>query len=300
MTFCSSRLGFAGIGTMGLPMARRLVAAGHPLTVWNRSPQPLSEAQAFGANSASSFVALVEQADVIFCAFANGSVLDAVLRRHGNTLGIDIADKTFIQLGTTSIEHSEQLARAIAQTGGHYIEAPVSGSRGPAKEGRLVAMLGAATESDFLLAEGLLPAFAETMFRCGAPPAAMKTKLSVNCFLITMVLGLAEAWNLAETLGVDHAVFRAILDAGPMSSAVSRGKLAKLAAQEWTAQASIGDVLMNAELVTEAAQMSGLSADLALECRAWLDRAVQAGLAREDMIAVTRAAHFVEPDNRDI
>lgn len=299
MTPYSARLGFAGIGTMGLPMARRLAAAGHALTVWNRSPQPMSEMEAFGASAAASFAVLIEECDVIFCAFANALVLDAMLGRHEDALGVDIAGKTLIQLGTTSIEHSEQLARAIAQMGGHYIEAPVSGSRGPAEEGKLVAMIGAATESDFLLAESLLPAFAETLFRCGAPPAAMKTKISVNCFLITMVLGLAEAWNLAETLGVDHAVFRAILDAGPMSSAVSRGKLAKLAARDWSAQASIGDVLMNAELVTAAAQTSGLSAGLALECRAWLDRAVQAGLAREDMIAVSQVTSPAQPNNRD-
>ncbi len=119
------RIGFAGLGKMGLAMLSRLAAAQPGVAAWNRSPGPLRQAQQWGAHPTASFAALVDACDTILCAFANARVLDNLLQRDGVHLGVDVAGKTIIQLGTTAPECSAALAAAVTHMGGRYIEAPV-------------------------------------------------------------------------------------------------------------------------------------------------------------------------------
>jgi 3-hydroxyisobutyrate dehydrogenase len=132
----------------------------------------------------------------------------------------------------------------------------------------------------------LLPAFCERSFQCGAVPGALRMKLAVNLFLITMVTGLAEATNLARQLGLDLSVFRAIVDAGPMASKVSSIKLAKLVEQDYAVQASAADVLMNATLIADAARQAGVAAPLLERSRDLFARTTELGLGKADMAAV--------------
>lgn len=120
-----ARIGFAGLGKMGLAMLARLAAARDDVTAWNRSPAPLQQAQRWGVRPAADFAALVGACDTILCAFANARVLDTLLQRDGAHLGVDVAGKTIIQLGTTAPESSAALAGAVVHMGGRYIEAPV-------------------------------------------------------------------------------------------------------------------------------------------------------------------------------
>jgi 3-hydroxyisobutyrate dehydrogenase len=124
---------------------------------------------------------------------------------------------------------------------------------------------------------------------CGPVPNGLATKLAVNLFLITMVTGLAEALHLAERLGLDLAAVRAVLDAGPMASTVSRGKTAKLLAGDWSAQAAALDVLENNRLIAEAARSAGVAAPLLDACHALFGEAVALGHGGDDMVAVAAA-----------
>ena len=124
---------------------------------------------------------------------------------------------------------------------------------------------------------------------CGPVPRALLMKLSVNLFLITMVTGLAEAAHFAERHGLDLERFRAVLDAGPMASAVSRVKAEKLVARDFTAQASIRDVLMNNRLIAEAARAAGITSPLLDACHRLFGETSALGHDAEDMAAVIRA-----------
>jgi 3-hydroxyisobutyrate dehydrogenase len=124
---------------------------------------------------------------------------------------------------------------------------------------------------------------------CGRVPSALLMKLAVNLFLITMVTGLAEAVHFAERHGLDMERFLAVLDAGPMASAVSRGKGRKLVARDFTVQAASADVLNNARLVAESARASRLASPLLDVCHALFAEAVAGGQGGADMVAVLRA-----------
>jgi 3-hydroxyisobutyrate dehydrogenase len=284
------KIGFAGLGRMGLPMVRRLLDADYEVQVWNRSGFARDEARAAGADSAETLADLFEANAIILLALANERVSAELLQCGDSHLCVPMAGRTLIQLGTTSPGYSQSLRDAVVCAGGHFIEAPVSGSRKPAEEGTLIGMIGAESDPEFALAEQILAPLTTQAFRCGAPPAAMTMKLAVNSFLIAMVMSLAESWSLARRLALDLDLFRSILDAGPMASAVSRGKLAKLIAGDMAAQASIADVLMNARLLAGLADGVHVPLPLGRASERMLARAAAAGLGGEDMIAAEKLA----------
>ena len=111
----------------------------------------------------------------------------------------------------------------------------------------------------------------------------------MNLYLITTVTGLAEAAHFAAVHGLDMDTFRAVLDAGPMASTVSRGKLAKLLADDLSPQAAAADVLVNNELVAAAARAAGMASPALDVSHALFGEAVAQGHGGEDMIAVIRA-----------
>ena len=126
-------------------------------------------------------------------------------------------------------------------------------------------------------------------FSCGPIPSALMMKLSVNLFLITMVSGLAEASHFARQQGVDMNQLHAILDAGPMASAVSKMKLPKLVEEEFSVQASISDVLMNSKLIYDAARRAKVASPLLDVSFSLFSETENLGLGRSDMAAVVRA-----------
>ena len=281
-----TRVGVIGIGRMGYPIARRLMAAGHAVGVWNRPPGPAETLIAAGAKAYTEVGQLVAACDVVLLMLADASAADSVLGRTGDRLGVDVANCLVIQLGTTHPDHSSALGETIVSNGGRYVEAPVSGSRVPAEQGRLVAMLGGYREEDFGEAEAILSCLTVSRFRVGPPPMAMKLKLAVNAYVVPLVAALAEAWKLAESLGLDRQMFADVLNQGQMASDVSRVKLDKLLDGDWSAQASINDVLTNARLIGTLAREAGVASSLVAASEKLLKTARQYGNGVLDVVAV--------------
>jgi 3-hydroxyisobutyrate dehydrogenase len=281
-------IGFIGIGTMGEPMANNLLRAGIPLMVWNRSPQrcePLSRA---GATVAQNIADVFARCDTIILMLADGAAIDAVLGRGTPEFVARVAGRRLVAMGTVSPGVSEALAADIHAAGGHYVEAPVSGSRKPAEAGQLVAML-AGDDEDVATVRPLMAAMCRECFECGPVPSALRMKLAVNVFLITMVTGLTEAAHFAERHGLDMERFAAILSAGPMASDVSRIKAAKLVQRDFARQAGISDVLKNSRLIVEAAREAAVAAPLMETCFSLYGETEALGFGEEDMAAVVRA-----------
>ena len=193
-----------------------------------------------------------------------------------------------MHLGTTSPEFSRGLEADVASAGGRYVEAPVSGSRGPAEAGELVGMVAGRPDAVADVTP-LLKAFCREVVDCGAAPNALLMTLAVNVVLITLVTGLAEAMHFARAHGLDVGTFLRVLDAGPMSSQVSRVKAHKLANGDHGVQASIVNVLENNRLVTESARGAGVASPLMDVCHALYAETLRLGHGGEDMVAVVRA-----------
>jgi 3-hydroxyisobutyrate dehydrogenase len=286
-------VGFIGLGVMGQPMALNLlraleIAGERPLVVWNRTPAKAEPLRAAGARVAASPAEVFRRTRVVFLMLADGPAIDAAVGRGMPEFEAHVARHVIVHLGTTSPEYSLGLAADVRAAGGEYVEAPVSGSRGPAEAAQLVAML-AGDPVAVGKVHPLIRTMCAELVTCGAVPNALLMKLSVNLFLITMVTGLAEAAHFAERHGLDLRQFAGVLDAGPMASSVSRGKVAKLLASDFAVQASISNVLYNNDVIAEAAKARGVAAPLLDVCRALFGETEALGLGGSDMIAVIRA-----------
>ncbi|GAA2404301.1 NAD(P)-dependent oxidoreductase [Streptomyces glaucosporus] len=281
-------VGFIGLGVMGQPMALNLVRAGTPLVVWNRTAARCEPLRAAGAEVADGPAEVFARARTVILMPADEAALDTVLGRGTPDFARRVAGRTVVHMGTVSPGHSRGLEADVRAAGGRYVEAPVSGSRGPAEAGRLVAMLSGEDAAVEEVRPLLSPMCHET-FLCGAVPNALLTKLAVNLFLITMVTGLTEAFHFADRHGLDRRLFLDVLDAGPMASAVSRTKAPKLLARDFSVQAAASDVLKNNRLIAGAAREADLASPLLDVCHALFHETVALGHGGSDMAAVLHA-----------
>ncbi|MFG3205785.1 NAD(P)-dependent oxidoreductase [Streptomyces sp. NPDC048192] len=281
-------VGFIGLGVMGRPMAQRLASAGTPLVVWNRTPERTAPLRGAGARVAADVDEVFAGAEVVLLMLADETAVDTVLGRGTPALAARVAGRAVVHMGTTSPEYSHALETDVRAAGGRYVEAPVSGSRVPAEEGQLVAMLAGEPDAVDAVRPLLAPMCRET-FVCGPAPSALLMKLAVNLFLITQVTGLTEAFHFAERQGLDRRLFLDVLDAGPMASGVSRMKAPKLFDRDFSVQAAALDVLKNNRLIAEAARKAQLASPLLDMCHTLFEETVAQGHGDQDMVAVLHA-----------
>lgn len=282
------KAGFVGLGVMGRPMALNLVRSGMPTVVWNRTRERCGPLVAAGAQEADGPAAVFEAADTVVLMLADEAAVDAVLARGTAEFARRVAGRTLVHMGTVSAAYSAALHDDVTAAKGAYVEAPVSGSRGPAEAGELVAML-AGRDADVERVRPLLAPMCRETFDCGAVPGALLMKFAVNLYLITMVTGLAEAFAFAGRRGLDPGLLADVLDAGPMASSVSRVKARKLVEEDFTVQAAVADVLKNNRLIAQAAREAGAASPLLDACLALYGETVGLGHGGEDMAAVVRA-----------
>jgi len=281
-------VGFIGLGIMGQPMALNLVKSGQTLVVWNRSPERCDSLRAAGAAVAFSPADLFERSAVVILMLVNDAAIDRVLERGTSGFRAMVAARTIVCMSSVSPEYSRGLEREVKEAGGRFVEAPVSGSRMPAEAGQLVAMLAGDEAVVDEIRPLLKPMCHETAF-CGPAGNGLLVKLSVNLFMIVMATGLAEAVHFADRQGLDRRLLQMVLNAGPMASNYSRMKLAKLAANDYSAQAAAMDAWTNTGLIADAADQAHVSADLIRRCRDLFKETLDLGHGAEDLMAVIRA-----------
>jgi len=181
-------IGFIGLGTMGEAMALTLVKAGTRLLVWNRTRARAEILAAAGADVAREAADVFVSSATVFLMLVDGGAIDTVLDRGGAAFAVRVTGRTVVHMGTTSPAYSRELGADIRSVGGHYVEAPVSGSRKPAEAGQLVAMLAGDADAIANARPLLAPMCRETVI-CGPVPNALLMKLSVNLFLISTRYG---------------------------------------------------------------------------------------------------------------
>ncbi|GGC82358.1 dehydrogenase [Tersicoccus solisilvae] len=277
-------VGFIGLGIMGSAMAANLLAAG-PLLVWNRSPEARDRLATAGASVAATSREVFERCSVVFLMLTDDRATDAVLPLDDPGA---LHDRIVVQMSTLSPEYSQRSAERVRAAGGRYVEAPVSGSRQPAIDATLVAMV-AGEDEDLNRIAPLLDSMCASVLRCGRVPNGLRMKLAVNTFLITMVTGLAEAFHFAEQHRLDPLQLEAALAAGPMASAVSRAKAAKIVHQDWSVHAAVPDVLKNSRLIVDEARRHHVASPLMDVCADLFAQTEALGHDHEDMAAVITA-----------
>ncbi|KAL5093830.1 hypothetical protein Trisim1_009307 [Trichoderma cf. simile WF8] len=276
-------VGFLGLGVMGTPMALNLCRR-FPTTVWNRTASKCAALVQAGAGLGQTPAKVVEQSDVIFTMMFDGPAIRSVI---DDDFKKALRGKTLVNTSSVSVEFSQSLAKEVQEAGGKFIEMPVSGSKVPAETGNLVGMM-AGDQAECERIRHFVEPITSAAVYCGPIGAGLKTKYAVNIFLITVTAGLAESMNLARAQGLNLEAFSSVLDAGPLASAYSKIKLAKMAKQDWSAQAAVKDCYNSTELIRTAAKAAEAKTPLIQVCNSLYKQAIDSGLEDEDMIAVYR------------
>ena len=207
-------LAFAGIGLMGLPMCRRLLAAGYRLTVWNRSPEKCAALVAAGAHQVRSPAELCQAADVVLLCLADTAVVrDVVFGPQGVVEGAR-AGQLLIDLSSLEPTATREMAAQLAaQTGMHWLDAPVSGGTSGAEAGTLAIMVGGEA-ADVARARPVLLALGQRVTHMGAVGAGQVTKACNQMIVACNALVIAEVVALAEQSGVDASLIAEALAGG--------------------------------------------------------------------------------------
>jgi 3-hydroxyisobutyrate dehydrogenase len=198
----SMHIGIAGTGKMGTAIGKRLLATGHRLTVWNRSPERTRELIELGATQADSPRDLVSKVDAVITMLTDGPALDRVYFGADGLLSGPVASQLMIDMSTVSPAKQQEIGARVAAAGATYVECPVGGSVGPAQEGKLLGFAGGSAD-DLARAQPLLEKLCRRVEHVGPLGAGATMKLAINLPLMVYWQTLGEALSLIQSLNLD-------------------------------------------------------------------------------------------------
>jgi 3-hydroxyisobutyrate dehydrogenase len=204
------RIGFVGLGAMGLPMTGHLVTAGHEVSVASRSRGPIDAAVALGARDGGSPRGVAEASEITLLCVPNSPEVVEVVNAMLDVLG---PGKTVIDCSTIDPEVERAQHVLVGDTGARYLDAPLSGGTAGAQKGTLTLMVGG-NEQTLVDTEPVLRAFAGLIVHVGGPGMGQVVKLCNNLIYAAQMTATAEATALAVTSGVDlHKLFEVLTHA---------------------------------------------------------------------------------------
>jgi len=187
---------------MGAAMGARLMEVGHTLSVWNRTAakaRPLVDA---GAKRADTPEDVAEHSDVIITILTDESAIDHVYNGEQGLLAGDVTDKLFIEMSTVRPDAQVALAEVVRASGGRFVECPVGGTTGPARQGKLFGFMGA-EGGDAELAKPILDQLCRRLEAVGPVGNGALAKLTINMPLMIYYQALGEALAMARPLGIE-------------------------------------------------------------------------------------------------
>ncbi|MWA10921.1 NAD(P)-dependent oxidoreductase [Streptomyces sp. BA2] len=241
------KIAFLGLGHMGTPMARQLLAAGHPLTVWNRTAEKAQPLVSEGARIAADPAEAVRDADVVITMLAGPDAVRAVTDAIVPELR---AGAHWVEMSTVGPDVVRELGARVPD-GVTLVDAPVMGSTDKAASGKLGILAGGDADG----VEGVLACFGPVT-RTGPLGSGAALKLVVNTAVIGGVALVAEAMKLADALGLDEGTAKGALAGGPLGGAVGRAFATDV---HFGSDLAVKDVA----LATEVTQLPAMEAVLA-------------------------------------
>src|SRR5580692_4187762 len=194
------QIGVAGLGAMGSAIAVRLMEAGHQVTVWNRTAakvQPLADA---GAKAVDSPAAVAAASDAVITILTDGAAIDAVYHGPSGLLSGTVTGKLFIEMSTVPPKVETALAPKVRSKGAVFVECPVGGSTAPARQGKLLGLMGA-EPADAARATPILEQLCRKVEHCGPVGAGSSMKLAINLPLMVAWQAYGEAFAIARDVG---------------------------------------------------------------------------------------------------
>jgi 3-hydroxyisobutyrate dehydrogenase len=280
------RLGFIGLGHLGSRIARRLLAAGFPMTVYNRESDRTGELSALGAEVSPAPATLAAKVDVVMSCLTDGAAVEDVYLGSGGVLRSARPGTRIIELSTVAPETSRNLYLAGRELGISVLDVAVSGSTPSADAGTLTLLAGGERPA-FDTAAEVFAAIARQWFYMGPSGSGVAMKLVVNTLLGLSMQSLAEAVALGSTLGLRRDLLFDVLAKTAVVSPVQTAKLATAKAHEFAPQFPIRLMRKDFGLALRAAARAGLTLP-ATEAAAVVNAVESRSGGEEDFSAVIR------------
>ena len=221
MTKKRTKLGFVGLGLMGMPMAANILRAGYPVQAWNRTAEKADPLVAQGAVKAATPAAAARGADFVVVMVADDAALDnVVFSDEGLSRGMK-RGATLINCSTVSPGINFRAATALRSLSVRYLEAPVMGNPQAARDGKLQMLIGGHRE-DFEKAKPVLDALADHIHYLGDVGKASTMKLACNLLVATIIQAFSEYFVLGRKAGLPFETMMEVLHTGPLDSAFLR------------------------------------------------------------------------------
>jgi 3-hydroxyisobutyrate dehydrogenase len=285
------KIGVCGTGRMGSSIAQRLMSVGHEVAVWNRSlakTKPLTDA---GAKLFASPAELVAGCEVIIVMLLNDAATEAVYREPNGILKSKLAGKLVIDMSTVHPDTMTSNGSLVLQQGAAFVECPVGGSTGPAKEGKLFGLVGGA-KADLTRAMPVLEQLCRRTEHVGALGSGATLKLAINLPLLVYWQALGEALTICKPLNLPADRLIDILSdtAGTPTAMKGRGAaIAKVLGGSPIGETAFGVSAAKKDLATAVQFGASIHAELpvtesALAC---FEEAEAAGLGDADATAIS-------------
>jgi 3-hydroxyisobutyrate dehydrogenase-like beta-hydroxyacid dehydrogenase len=275
-----SRIGFIGLGVMGEPICRNLVRkAGLPVTAFDTQAQVMARLAADGVNAAASVADLVASVDIVFLCLPSGEIVHQIAHQPGGLLASMRPGQVLVDLSTSSVDTTRDLAAAFAQQGVAFADAPLARTRAAAEAGTLSVMVGAEPEL-FERLRPLIATFATEITLCGGVGCGQVVKILNNLVLFETVLALAEAKLIGERAGVDPTLLFDTLSKGSADSFAlrSHGMKSMLPGDFPERAFSVRYARKDLGYAMKLAQAAGVEARTAQTVNDFFDQAIEAGL----------------------
>ncbi len=284
------QIGFIGLGVMGEPICRNLaVKSGFTLVAFDRDPAPLERLKASGVQNGGSIRGVVGGSDVVFLSLPSGEVVSQLAHAPDGLLAAITAGQVVIDLGTSPVDTTRQLAQAFASRGAVFIDAPVARTRAAAEAGTLSVMVGGEA-SVFEKVRPLIAHFANEITLCGPVGCGQVVKILNNMILFEIGVAIAEAKAISTHAGVDPALLFDTLSKGSGDSFALRnhGMKAMIPDQFPLRAFSVQYARKDLGYALRLASEAKVDAQGARNADAWFDKAIKAGLGEQYWPVISR------------
>lgn len=291
-----SKIGWIGLGNMGSPMSQNLLAAGHEVTVWNRTKAKAEDVLAAGAKWADSPKACAQGKEFVFTMVTDGPTLQKLaLGEDGLVAGLT-AGTIVIDMSTVSPAESEVVNAAVEAAGCKMLRAPVTGSTVLAK----AATLGVLASGDKAAYEKTLPLFeklSKTQYLLGDGEQARVLKLAINSMLACEIMILAEALVIAEKSGMKIEDATQVISTSVVGSPLIAYKVALVNANDYKPAFNVNMMIKDLDLAFAAAKQYDVGMPATALTRQMYGAAKSAGMGELDfssMVQYFEKMHGIE------
>ncbi|MDH7459898.1 NAD(P)-dependent oxidoreductase [Chitinophagaceae bacterium 26-R-25] len=275
------KIGWVGLGKMGIPMVTNLIRKGLSVCVYNRTKEKERNLLKLGATAATSLQQLSQDCDIVFTIVSDDAAVEEVYNGENGLLSHPKPGVLLVDMSTVGVQTSKKLASDCSRKNVRFFEAKVSGSVKPAEEGQLLILAGGEMQ-DYQKIQPLFSILGKQSIYMGEVGKASAAKICLNYFLALTFQGLAETVLFAQHLNMEKADILNLINESACGSGVTKMKSQPIINNDFSPAFALKHITKDLRL----AHNEGLASPLFFPLQATFQAALQTGLGERDAISI--------------